>query len=251
MDTIQYFQMKTFNDLKFEAMPESSYAKCILFRLNFSLIPGWLQLLLISICIWSTPSIGFSHPHVFMDTQVDFQFTPNGLKGIWINWLFDEIFSATIKMDFDADRNNQFSDSEVRAIKTNAFANLKNFNYFTSIIKNNKKVPIKSVTLFSARMEKNRLRYRFFIPLEIYATTKQTSIKVSIYDKTFYCDIGFDPHNAIKVKGAEQFRVRHTVQQDFENEILYNNAYQTASRDGITYDGTTYPYEVTLKFIKK
>lgn len=198
-----------------------------------------------------TPPSVRSHPHVFMDTKVEFEFGPSGMKGIWVDWLFDEIFSATVKMDFDSDKDNQFSPSEVKEIKESAFANLKNFDYFTYITVGAQTTSAKTVTSFTAKLKKNRLHYRFFIPFVLQSKKKEASVIVSVYDKTFYCDIGMDPKKGVLIKGAEHHSTQYLVQKDYENEITYNNAYQTAAREGVTYSGKTHPFEVILGFKRK
>ncbi len=122
---------------------------------------GNLSKLLIAISFWFFPIMVSAHPHVFMDTRVEFQFGPVGMNGFWVDWLFDEIFSASIKMDFDTDRDNRFSKKEIAEIEKSAFSNLKNFNYFTTITINGKTTAVETVSSFLAEMKENRLIYRF------------------------------------------------------------------------------------------
>lgn len=216
-------------------------------KFGFLTQKAWLLALVLG---WM-PLVGLSHPHVFMDTKVEFQFNQKGIEGVWVDWLFDEIFTATIKMDFDADKDNQFSKQEVWEIEKSAFSNLKNFNYFTYITVNEKTTSAKKVSLFTASLINNRLQYRFFIPLVVISGKNQQSVTVSIYDKTFYCDIGFNSTKGVLVKGADDFKVKHLLQKNYENEITYNNAYQTAAREGVSYSGATHPFEVILDFRRK
>ena len=64
------------------------------------------------------------HPHVFMDTRIEVAYNDRGLAGFWIDWEFDKVFTASILMDFDRDRDKTFSPGEVADIRANAFSNL-------------------------------------------------------------------------------------------------------------------------------
>ncbi len=198
--------------------------------------------------IISTSTSVTAHPHVFMDTQVEFRFGEKGLEGFWVEWLFDEIFSAGIKMDFDLDYNNAFSEPEIKELEKGAFSNLKNYDYFTYVTVGDDKHPVREVSSFHAELRKNRLVYRFFVPYTVHADIKARTLRVAVYDKSFYCDIAFQKRHPVQLTGGDLFKISHSIQQDQEYIINYDNSFQTATRDGAIYDGITNPYEIHLSF---
>ena len=192
-----------------------------------------------------------AHPHVFLDTQVKFEFGEKGLEGFWVEWLFDEIFTAAIKMDFDSDYNNAFSESEIKELEKGAFSNLINYDYFTYITIEDKTHPVREVNSFHAELRNNRLVYRFFVPYQVDADKKNRTLRVGVYDKSFYCDIAFQKRQPVQLKGGEPFKISHKIQQDEDHIISYDNSYQTATREGAIYSGVTNPFEIFLSFRRK
>ena len=197
------------------------------------------------------PITSTAHPHVFLDTRLDFQFKQESLDGFWVEWLFDEIFTASIRMDYDADRNNQFDADEIEAIRQGAFSNLRHFNYFTYVKAGKQLHKVTKVNSFSAKMSNNRLVYRFFVPWNVPATQKTKNLIVAIYDESFYCDIEFRKKKFVQLIGGENLWIQTRKQMDASKVIEYDNRYQTASRSGVVYGGVTNPYEISLKFRKK
>ena len=192
-----------------------------------------------------------AHPHVFMDTRVEFEFNQQGLKGFWVEWLFDEIFTAAIKMDFDGDHNNAFSESEMKELEKGAFSNLINYDYFTYITIGDKKHPVREVNSFHADFRQSRLVYRFFVPYPVAADKKNRKLRVAVYDHSFYCDIAFHKRQPVHFKGGDPYKISHKIQQDEDLIINYDNSYQTATRDGAIYSGVANPFEIYLNFRRK
>ncbi|MDD5456278.1 MAG: DUF1007 family protein [Candidatus Margulisbacteria bacterium] len=87
----------------------------------------------LTIIILLVPTIAFSHPHLFVDVEAVIHTKNDNITGIQYDWTFDEMFSSTIYMDYDTDRDQRFSADETKKLKTAAFDNLKEFNYFTKI----------------------------------------------------------------------------------------------------------------------
>ncbi len=88
----------------------------------------------IAVCfIIGLHAVSSSHPHVFIHTAVDAVFDDEGLAGFQVRWLFDEMLSSMILMDYDQNDNRRFEPSEVKALEEGAFSNLKNFHYFVHV----------------------------------------------------------------------------------------------------------------------
>lgn len=137
-----------------------------------------------------------AHPHVFVDCSLTFEFDKQGLKGVRQKWWFDEMFAAMILGDFDKNHDNKLSPDEAAALEQGAFVNLKNFDYFTRIFVDGKPFKPVEATEFKPAIEDGTLVYYFLVPLRFEKTPH--TVKVAIFDKSFYTSILMDPQNNIK-----------------------------------------------------
>src|SRR5262245_14835223 len=71
------------------------------------------------------------HPHVYIDNTTTFQFAGGKLVALKLRWVFDELFSATVIDQFDTDKDGRFDAKERAALEQGAFANLREYAYFT------------------------------------------------------------------------------------------------------------------------
>ncbi len=189
----------------------------------------------------------FGHPHMFIDSRITFELTDEELKGFWIEWGFDEVFTAMITQDYDRDGDGSFSPSEQEAIRKGAFSNLKNHRYFTYIITGGKRVQPDRVESFSAWLDGHRLFYRFFVPYRMQVSKEPSSLHVAIYDKSFYCDIKAFDTNPVNTDAPEGVRTSFSLQKNKDLEITYSPQ-GGRKRSGETYTGLAYPDQVELTF---
>ncbi len=134
----------------------------------------------------------WSHPHVFLSNTVQVVFDEKGVAGFTIRWIFDEMFSSMIILDFDKNGDNRFEPSEIDNIKQDAFSNLRNFNYFTHITIKGTAFKVRYVTDFTAEIIDDALVYQFFLPCHVHATETFKEVRFSVYDHTFYCDVALE-----------------------------------------------------------
>ncbi|WP_304085888.1 DUF1007 family protein [Maridesulfovibrio ferrireducens] len=144
------------------------------------------------------PNQAIAHPHVFVDSSLTFEFDSLGLKGVRQKWWFDEMFASMILGEFDADHNNKLSKEEAKALKEGAFVNLKNFNYFTTILVDGQPYTITEATEFIPSIEGHTLVYNFFIPCNVKENDKKHTIVATNRDETLYTAFQIDPKNKIK-----------------------------------------------------
>ncbi|OEU68895.1 MAG: ABC transporter substrate-binding protein [Desulfovibrio sp. S3730MH75] len=150
-----------------------------------------------SIFIMLSPNQAAAHPHVFVDCTLTFEFDSEGLRGVRQKWWFDEMFATMILGDFDIDRDNKLSSEEAKALENGAFVNLKNFDYFTTILVDGRKHTIATATEFKSTIEDSTLVYKFFIPCRVKQDGKKHTIITAIYDDSLYTAFGLDFTNKI------------------------------------------------------
>ncbi|MGC9313834.1 MAG: DUF1007 family protein [Sediminispirochaetaceae bacterium] len=195
-----------------------------------------------------------AHPHMFIDTEVTFEFDRDSLKGFWVQWYFDVIFTASIRLDYDYDKDGRFNDGEVRDIEQNAFRNLRNFHYFTSVIREDGMVEVEEVRGFDAWLENDQLVYRFFVPYRIPLTAETTRLSLIIFDETFFCDILYREDSPVHIKGGSYAATEANIVANKDYLIEYDptgGRGRDSSGAQTTSLGRAFPYELRLSFRKK
>jgi len=199
---------------------------------------GYRKIFLIGIILFTISSNtvpSWPHPHVFVDSTVTIVFDEKGIAGFEIRWAFDEMFSSMIILDFDTNGNSRFESSEVENVKSDAFSNLRKFDYFTHIKINGTPFKVKYVTDFSAKIIDGTLVYRFFIPCHIQAAEIFREVAVSIYDHTFYSSV-FLAENPVTYRNRKFYDIEYRIEKNTDEAYYY---------------GQVYPDTITLRFKRK
>jgi ABC-type uncharacterized transport system substrate-binding protein len=58
-----------------------------------------------------------AHPHVWIDSTIEFVFSAQQVAGVRVTYLFDEMYSLTMINQYDQDGNGLFSPKEERRLK--------------------------------------------------------------------------------------------------------------------------------------
>ncbi len=156
----------------------------------------------------------FSHPHIWVDSGLELVVEGNTVKGFWAEWTFDDMMTAMVLADAPAGANGRFSDASTRKIRDGYFQNLANYQYFCYIWQDDRVIPITTVSAFETRLSGGKLYYRFFIPINRTIPTSGTVIRISMYDETYYTDLGFRRVQPIRVTGAGPGRFRFSLIQN-------------------------------------
>jgi ABC-type uncharacterized transport system substrate-binding protein len=177
----------------------------------------FLVVALIVVCLSHN---GFSHPHVFVDVDLVIVFNEQGLAGFRQRWLFDEMFSSTILMSFDKNKDHMLTVHEIEEIKKSAFNNLRNYGYFTHILIEGNTFEVKYVTEFSAEIHDNRLLYTFFVPCHVVASEQFKHITVSLFDETYYTDVAL-LSDSLSCENDSTFVVTYEIKRIEEFSFYY------------------------------
>lgn len=188
-------------------------------------------------CLFITNYL-IAHPHVFIDNDVTIVFNQEGLTGIKIKWIFDEMFSSMITHDYDQNKDGIFDLTEIETIKNEAFSNLRKFNYFTRIKIDEKDFIIETAENFSVCLENNCVIYDFFIPCKVPVEIFCKEIRIAIYDDSYYVDILKLDKDCVRFEGKSLMDVDYTWQLKDNTGNPY-------------YFGQIFPQEIILKFKKK
>jgi len=166
----------------------------------------------------------FSHPHVFGETSVQFNFQNNKLQSISCHWVFDEFFSNQILTACDNNRNKHLSRAEVRVVKKKFFDNLRHFGYFTKLWINKKYFPVKWVKNFKAVVVGGgKVKYSFDIPTKTTILAHKKTLKLMFFDKSNF--VAYNAaKKAIKFRGKKPFIIKalNNVRAQYQLEFKAN-----------------------------
>ncbi len=161
-----------------------------------------------------------AHPHIWIDTVATFVFDRGKVAAIRFEWTFDEFYSDVLLDKFDPNKDRKFDEKETREIQAQAFANLKDSNYFTYIRVGGKHVPIREITAFSAAYMKGRVVFRFTVALPSPVDPVTTPVLLSVYDETFYVEVIFDDQVPVRFDGKRDSKCEFDIRED-KNTPLY------------------------------
>ena len=142
-----------------------------------------------------------AHPHVFITNAMTFVFSGELVTGLRQQWAFDEIFSSTIIADFDRNGDGIFDAAEIAAIKNDAFANLKDYGYFTHLLLDGQVWTASEIREFSVAREGDQVVYSFFVPLPTPIDPRKTDLRAEVYDAEYYVEITLDTARSATVEG--------------------------------------------------
>lgn len=205
-----------------------------------------LALLLLAIPVSLIPA----HPHMSLESRLEFEFIGTTCSGIWVDWTLDPFFSASIIQENDLDRNKRFDAKENARVHDTAFANLRKFGWFTYIRTGNTRFSPGKVERFEASIKSDRLVYRFFVPLA--DRNLGTDFSVAIFDSTYFCAVSY-PSDAAKASqtAAGQPTPSWTRETNKKFPVYYNPRGDVA--DGTLYKEwkpgleTAYPEEIRVR----
>lgn len=161
-----------------------------------------------------------AHPHVFIISQFSLSYNSEGVKGINVNWTFDQMFTELMLEEFDSNSDGEFNDKEVKNLYNKAFINLKKSSYFTHIFIENKEIAITSTQNFNAIIKDGQMQYSFFIPIKVAISNQQKVISIYSYDDSYYMDIMIDEENPLEYDNNLGFKSDYSIIED-ENKAYY------------------------------
>ncbi len=160
-----------------------------------------------------------AHPHVWMYAIVTFAFQDGRIVAIRQEWTFDEVFGDAIIGQFDLNKDKKFDAKELAALQLGAFANLREFDYFTHLSSDDKAVPTKAVTGFAARVEKGKLVYSFTLPVEPGVDPLKGRVSLGVYDSSYFVDVQTGGRAGVKYEGIGAMDCRTDLAENMRKPI--------------------------------
>lgn len=168
-------------------------------------------------------SAALAHPHVFAQARMELAATPDGLIGELRHvWRFDELFTATVILEFDTDKDGSLGDAELDEVANVIAGSIADFNYFQNLEVNGKDVGFEKVEQMTVGVEEGEL-------LVLFATVPDQPVKladqpkIGIFDPTFYTAIEFYTEDDMVLIDAPKGCVHQMVIPDPDEAIAQNS----------------------------
>lgn len=145
------------------------------------------------------PVLSLAHPHLFIDTKLNFTIKNQKIERLHVSWIFDDMNSQILMMDFDTNRDKKLSKKETQQFKKIYFDKLSKKKAFTHIKVDNKKIDLaKYVSALRMKYQKNLLIMNFTINFK--KIKQKKTIDIGFWDKENYTAFSIEPEQ-IKFKG--------------------------------------------------
>ena len=187
--------------------------------------------LVLSVLIDAGPAA--AHPHVFIDNKVAFVFDSGKVTALRLAWAFDEVFSDSLLMQFDADGDGTFDALESKATGEGTLPNLKMFHYFTYIWVDGKQLdPIDPADFVASVDDKRIVTFRMTVPLPQPVDPRTAALATEIYDREYYVQVDLTQQDPVSLENAGDLPCGATVRDDIE---------------GAYFGGVVFPQEIALQ----
>lgn len=182
-----------------------------------------LRVLLAGGCILAVPGIASAHPHIFAEARLEIETTSdNHVAELRHVWRFDEVFSSSVVIDFDANKNLVLDPDELASVSKVVTDSLLEFDYYTTISENGADVGIVPPDGISVDFQDGQLLMIFAVrpakPMPL-----KGRIDFGVYDPTMYAAIDFVNDSDMVVTGASAASCARQVIRPDPDEVIAEN----------------------------
>lgn len=182
-------------------------------------IPRLLLVLLMA----AGPVPAIAHPHVFADARLEVVASDDGnVQELRNVWRFDDMFSSSVLMDFDANTNLKLDQAELEEIGKTILESLGDYDYFTFITHDGKPVEIARPDALHVDFQDNLLLVFFSVkpktPLPVSGT-----LSFGVYDPTLYTAIDFSDDTRMVLEGDRLKDCQHKVVRPDPDDVIAQN----------------------------
>ena len=145
------------------------------------------------------PVLSLAHPHLFINTKLNFTIKKDKIDRLHIAWVFDDMNSQILMMDYDTNRDKKLNKKETQKFKKIYFDKLSKNKPFIHIKVDGKKIALaKYMSAFSMKYKKNLLTLNFTVNFK--KIKQKKTIDIGFWDEENYTAFSMDPEQ-IKFRG--------------------------------------------------
>ena len=161
-------------------------------------------------------SVAFAHPHVFVEANIDVVRDDKGrfteLRQVW---RFDELFSATITVDYDEDGDNKLNEKEITKVMDIVKESIAEYDFYTAMRVSGKPLEFFEPDEIKAYFEDGRMIMLLAVEPEKPYDFSRGPLQISASDTSFYVAFDYETAN-IKIEGNSSGCSTKVVHPDFD-----------------------------------
>ncbi|MEA3373799.1 MAG: DUF1007 family protein [Campylobacterota bacterium] len=138
-----------------------------------------------------------AHPHCFVDV-----YPAVGKERVTIRWVFDEMSSQMLIMDYDRDHNGKLNEKESEMVYKESFSGLEAFEYYTYFYNKNRKLPTPLSDSFMATIEENKVNFYFTLKLP------EGTTAIKFYDEEMFSAYVLKDEFVKKANPTQSYRLK-------------------------------------------
>lgn len=162
-----------------------------------------------------------AHPHIFAEARLDVNVEGGRVGTLHHVWRFDDLFSSTVLVEFDANKDLKLDENELAEIAATVHASLAEYNYFQLVTQDGKDIAMQAPERLIADFTDNQLIILFETRTEE-PLLLVGKVAFGIYDPTFYTAIDFTEDDYLAVDGLPADCTRAVVRPDPQEALEQN-----------------------------
>lgn len=132
----------------------------------------------------------------------DVVFNDQGLiEGVNIMWTFDDAYTQMALDGLDTDGDGVYSQAEIEPLTKENMASLKDYDYFTAMRLDGKKLELGEVTEYGQIWSNGKLSLHFQVPLKTPVDPAKGEFVLKVYDPDFFIAIDYVKDEPVTVVG--------------------------------------------------
>jgi ABC-type uncharacterized transport system substrate-binding protein len=167
------------------------------------------------------PGRASAHPHVFAETRTEVVGGDGVLKALRHVWRFDEFFSATVLLEFDADGNGRLEGGELDKVEQTIKGSTSEFNFFQNVYDNGREVRMSVPGKMNVSFD-GPLMLLIFESVPEREIALKGELSFGIFDPTFYTSLDFLDDKDLTAQGFPPSCAMATVRPDPDEAIAAN-----------------------------
>ncbi len=152
------------------------------------------------------PAVAFAHPHVMVEANLEIVRDEAGqVTELRHVWRFDELFSTTVLVDFDANADNALQPEELEEVSKTVTQSISEQDWFTEVRSGNDTVEIVGPDKIMVDYQDGQLLMFFPARLKQPVSTAAAPFRVSVSDPTYY--VAMEIADEVGGAGHRQWRI--------------------------------------------
>ena len=181
------------------------------------------SLILAAVTIMAAPASALAHPHIFAQARLEIVADDKGFVSQLRNvWRFDEVFSSSVVMDFDKNKNATLDPDELTEVGKTVRTSLADYGYYTNLFEDGKPVKVNQPDVINVDYKDGQL-LMFFAVAPSQPMALKGKLSFGVYDPTLYTAIDFPTDQDLATVGDAFKTCKQAVVRPDPDEVIKEN----------------------------